>query len=80
MKSIRTASFNGTSSNQKGNEETLLNEEMAGTIITVSKLGIIDKGRKKIYVSNSFASIVEPNPTDDNGNGCHFPFARSIGN
>ena len=47
MKSIRTASYKGTSSNQRGNEETLLNEEMAGTIITVSKLGIIDQGRKK---------------------------------
>ena len=47
MKSIRTASFKGTSNNQKGNEEILLNEEMAGTIITVSKLGIIGKGRKK---------------------------------
>ena len=47
MKSIRTASYKGTSSNQRGNEETLLNEEMAGTIITVSTLGIVDKGRRK---------------------------------
>ena len=47
MKSIRTASYKGTSSNQRGNEETLLNEEMAGTIITVSELGIVDKGRRK---------------------------------
>ena len=67
MKSIRTsASFDGTSSNQSSDEQTLLNEEMAGTIMTVSKLGIIDKGRK-IHVSNSFASIVEPNTKVDDG-------------
>ena len=67
MKSIRTASFTGTGNkNQSSDDETLLNEEMAGTIITVSKLEIIEKGRK-INVSNSFASIVEPNSKNDYG-------------
>ena len=55
-KSIRTAA--SESSHHTPGGKTLLNQEMAGSIITVSTFGITDSGRN-ICISNSFASIVE---------------------